>query len=81
MKKYLLTETELQSLLEDRKLLESLLAYGVNGWHSYTDALMDEDYTVTAADFAGYTVYSEEVDNADPHMTETDRIYCTLNIE
>lgn len=55
VEKYILTETELHALLQDHKCLEALQAYGVNGWHSYTDAINDEEYTVTDADFANYT--------------------------
>jgi len=52
--KYILTESELRCLLQDHKCLEALQAYGVNGWHSYTDAVNDEKYTVTDADFEDY---------------------------
>lgn len=55
MKKYILTESELELLLQDQKCLEALQAYGVDNWEGYEEAINDEEYEVTGDDFAGYT--------------------------
>lgn len=54
MEKYILTETELRLLLQDQKCLEALQAYGVDNWDGYEEAINDEEYTVTDADFEDY---------------------------
>lgn len=53
--KYILTEAELQALLQDQKRLEALLSYGVDNWDGYEEAMNDEEYEVTYNDLAGYT--------------------------
>ena len=59
MKKYILTESELKLLLQDRKCLEALQAYGVDNWDSYEEAISDEEYTVTDDDLAEYAASQE----------------------
>lgn len=54
MEKYILTESELQALLQDQKRLEALEAYGVNNWDGYEEAINDEEYAVTDDDLAEY---------------------------
>lgn len=54
MEKYVLTESELQTLLQDHKRLEALEAYGVDNWYGYEDAMNDEEYEITDEDFAKY---------------------------
>lgn len=50
-KRYLLTESELRELLEDRFTLAALEAMGVDNWDGYDLAFeeQDEDYTVEDA--------------------------------
>lgn len=52
--RYILTETELQTLLQNHKRLEALEAYGVDNWFGYEEAMNDEEYEVTDKDFAKY---------------------------
>lgn len=44
MKRYVLTEIELRSLLEDRLILEALEYGGVDNWKGYSESLSDSPY-------------------------------------
>lgn len=44
MKRYVLTEIELRSLLEDRLNLEALENGGVDNWKWYSESLSDSPY-------------------------------------
>jgi hypothetical protein len=70
MKKYILTEAELRLLLQDQKCLEALQAYGVDNWDGYEEAINDEEYTVTAADFEDYNRIG---------IAESKDVYCNYN--
>lgn len=63
MKKYILTESELRLLLQYRKCLEALQAYGVDNWQGFEEAINDEEYLVTDADYDEYTCISECANN------------------
>lgn len=43
-KKYVLTESELSSLIEDRLVLEALEYGGVDNWEWYSESLSDSPY-------------------------------------
>lgn len=43
-KKYVLTESELSSLIEDRLILEALEDGGVDDWEWYQESLSDSPY-------------------------------------
>lgn len=52
--RYILTETELHTLLQACNRLEALQEYGVDNWDGYEEAMNDEEFEVTDEDFAKY---------------------------
>lgn len=65
-KKYVLTENELSSLIEDRLILEALEYGGVDNWKWYSESLSDSPYRDedgewdTAPFIKEYTTLEEE---------------------